>query len=436
MSVSFFFFFWYGPFFKIVYLFFIDLFLVTLGPLCYTRAFSSCGAWAYRSSFPCCRGQARVRTSAVVTQGLSCPGHEGASQTRDRAEVPYIARRILNHWTTRDALMWTIFKVLTEFFAVLPLLFLFWLFGQEACRTRFPWTRDQPRSSCVGRWHLNLWAPGKSPFSSSVGREQRTVNTILELFFFFFVTLKRWQIHNGTVGSIRALRRHCIKPVLLPLRRCDAMPCCPGAWEGMVVAWMRLGCCASSSSENCFRISYCAAVVLINWENSFCFWDKGAFWLGRAEVFEEKPWAHSPKFPPAEEWHQLSVCFASSESCPSPPGCCGAVLLERCRFAFEVTAQWRHLQDLVASVVTCLHRKLWLIKGSCCCSATVMSNSLQRYGLQPPRLLCPWGFSRMPCPPPGDRPDSGIKPRSHALASGFFTIWATREALEWEEKCM
>ena len=40
-------------------------------------------------------------------------------------------------------------------------------------------------------------------------------------------------------------------------------------------------------------------------------------------------------------------------------------------------------------------------------SRSVMSNSLWPHGLQPPRLLCPWGFSRekywrgLPCPPPG-----------------------------------
>ena len=39
-------------------------------------------------------------------------------------------------------------------------------------------------------------------------------------------------------------------------------------------------------------------------------------------------------------------------------------------------------------------------------------------GLLPARLLCPWGFSRqeywsgLPCPPPGDLPNPGIKPRS------------------------
>ena len=50
-----------------------------------------------------------------------------------------------------------------------------------------------------------------------------------------------------------------------------------------------------------------------------------------------------------------------------------------------------------------------------------MSNSLRSHGLQPTRLLCPWGFSRqeywsgLPCPLPGDLPNPGIKPRSPVL---------------------
>ena len=53
--------------------------------------------------------------------------------------------------------------------------------------------------------------------------------------------------------------------------------------------------------------------------------------------------------------------------------------------------------------------------------------------------LC-MGFSRqeywsgLPCPPPGDLPDSGIKPvslTSSALAGGFFTTRTTGEALLW-----
>ena len=40
--------------------------------------------------------------------------------------------------------------------------------------------------------------------------------------------------------------------------------------------------------------------------------------------------------------------------------------------------------------------------------------------MEPARLLCRWGFSRqeyrsgLPCPPPGDLPNQGIKPRSPA----------------------
>ena len=59
------------------------------------------------------------------------------------------------------------------------------------------------------------------------------------------------------------------------------------------------------------------------------------------------------------------------------------------------------------------------------------------YRPQPARLLCPWRFFRqeywsgLPCPPPGDLPDSGIEPtslESPALAGRFFTTSATREA--------
>ena len=66
-------------------------------------------------------------------------------------------------------------------------------------------------------------------------------------------------------------------------------------------------------------------------------------------------------------------------------------------------------------------------------SCSVMSDSLWPHGLLT-RLLCPWGFSRqeywsgLPCPPPGDIPNTGIKPRgqtriscSSCIAGGFFT---------------
>ena len=60
-------------------------------------------------------------------------------------------------------------------------------------------------------------------------------------------------------------------------------------------------------------------------------------------------------------------------------------------------------------------------------SHSVVSNSLQPYGLQPARLLCPWGFSKqeywseLPFPSPGNLPDPGIEHASPALADGFFT---------------
>ena len=54
-------------------------------------------------------------------------------------------------------------------------------------------------------------------------------------------------------------------------------------------------------------------------------------------------------------------------------------------------------------------------------SCSVMSDSLQPHGLQPTRLLYPWGlpkqeyWSGLPCPPPEDIPNPGIKPRSPTL---------------------
>ena len=54
-------------------------------------------------------------------------------------------------------------------------------------------------------------------------------------------------------------------------------------------------------------------------------------------------------------------------------------------------------------------------------SHSVMPDSLQPCGLQPARLLCPWGFSMqeywsgLPCPPPGDLPNPGVESRSPTL---------------------
>ena len=78
-----------------------------------------------------------------------------------------------------------------------------------------------------------------------------------------------------------------------------------------------------------------------------------------------------------------------------------------------------------------------------CYVASVMSDSLQPYGLQPTRLLCPWyspgkdigvGCHALP---PGNLPDPGIEPlflMSPALASRLFTtspIWIPGLIRSW-----
>ena len=62
-----------------------------------------------------------------------------------------------------------------------------------------------------------------------------------------------------------------------------------------------------------------------------------------------------------------------------------------------------------------------ILKELCVLSHSVASNSLQPHGLQPARLFCLQGFSRqdywseLPCPPPGDLPNPGIRRKSPAL---------------------
>ena len=70
-------------------------------------------------------------------------------------------------------------------------------------------------------------------------------------------------------------------------------------------------------------------------------------------------------------------------------------------------------------------------------SHSVMPNSLRPHGLQPARLLCPWGFSRqeywsgLPCPPPWDCPNPGIESRSPALQAGFLPTEPQEQACNW-----
>ena len=62
-----------------------------------------------------------------------------------------------------------------------------------------------------------------------------------------------------------------------------------------------------------------------------------------------------------------------------------------------------------------------LLGDSGCVSPSVVSDSLRPHGLQPTRLLCPWGFpgknTGVDChfPSSGDLPDQGIEPECPAL---------------------
>ena len=58
-----------------------------------------------------------------------------------------------------------------------------------------------------------------------------------------------------------------------------------------------------------------------------------------------------------------------------------------------------------------------------CSVASVMSDSVRPYGLSPARLFCPWDsprwkyWSGLPCHPPGDLPNPGIKPVASPASS-------------------
>ena len=90
-----------------------------MGLCCFARVFSSCGEWGLLSSysarashwsgFSYGRAWALAHTDSVVAvcrlEGVSSPWHVESSQTWAWMHVLYIARRILNHWTTRKVLL-------------------------------------------------------------------------------------------------------------------------------------------------------------------------------------------------------------------------------------------------------------------------------------------------------------------------------------------
>jgi len=72
-------------------------------PLCCGAQASHCGG------FSCCGAQAlKCAGSAAGTHGLSCLRACGIFQSRDQTCVHCIGRQILNHWTTREALVFSL----------------------------------------------------------------------------------------------------------------------------------------------------------------------------------------------------------------------------------------------------------------------------------------------------------------------------------------
>ena len=75
----------------------------------------------------------------------------------------------------------------------------------------------------------------------------------------------------------------------------------------------------------------------------------------------------------------------------------------------------------------------------CCAvlSRPIICNSLRSHGLQPTRLLSPWGFSRQeywsrfPCLPPGDLPDPGMEPRSPTMQVDSLLSEPPRKPIEY-----
>ena len=88
-------------------------FLATLGLLTLLLGYSSCSKQGLLSSWGTwashCSGFSGCGTQALECVSLAAPHHVGSSRAGDRTRVPCIGRRILNQWTTREALNW-IFK--------------------------------------------------------------------------------------------------------------------------------------------------------------------------------------------------------------------------------------------------------------------------------------------------------------------------------------
>ena len=102
-------------------------------------------------------------------------------------------------------------------------------------------------------------------------------------------------------------------------------------------------------------------------------------------------------------------------------------------FSFPRAKYFYSLLFTKMQVTLCVHAK-----------SLQLCSTLQRYGLQPARLLCPWGSpdedTGVGCHAllQGNPPDPGIKPvslMSLALACGFFTTGATSVPAKSLQSC-
>ena len=113
--------------------------MALLGLCCCPQAFSSCckqgqlsscGVWASRGVFFCCKAQALMpKLQWLWYTGLLAMWHVESSWTRDRTHVPCIGRWLLNHWTTWEVL----YIILTCSFVNLNFFFFVYLRSSGLC---------------------------------------------------------------------------------------------------------------------------------------------------------------------------------------------------------------------------------------------------------------------------------------------------------------
>ena len=90
------------------------------------RGYSSCIAWAsHCGGFSCCRAWVLgSRAQQLCHMGSVALRHVGSSQTRARAHVPYIGRRIPNHFATREVPVSLTLQTLITIFMLVILKFI------------------------------------------------------------------------------------------------------------------------------------------------------------------------------------------------------------------------------------------------------------------------------------------------------------------------